>query len=134
MVKNRRFPKKFSLKKVCELLKVSRSTVYYKEKGESEENRRLMEEIEEIYAHDPSIGYRRMRAILMLELKLVLESVVLRTTWEFVYLMDKMELKELKEKTKQWVEYYNRERPHQSLDYKTPDEVYYAKECNKVAV
>ena len=48
--------------------------------------------------------------------------------------MDKMELKELKEKTKQLVEYYNRERPHQSLDYKTPDEVYYAKEYNKVAV
>ena len=30
--------------------------------------------------------------------------------WEFVYLMEKMELKELKEKTKQWVEYYNRVR------------------------
>ena len=26
--------------------------------------------------------------------------------WEFVYLMEKMELKELKKKTKQWVEYY----------------------------
>ena len=46
--------------------------------------------------------------------------------------MEKMELKELKEKTKQWI--YNRERPHQFLDYKTPDEVYYGKEYNKVAV
>jgi len=64
MVKNRYFPKDFSLKKACKLLKVSRSTVYYKEKEESTENQRLMEEIEEIYAHDPSIGYRRMRAIL----------------------------------------------------------------------
>jgi len=26
---------------------------------------------------------------------------------------------------KEWVEYYNSERPHQSLGYKTPDEVYY---------
>ena len=51
-----------------------------------------------------------------------------------MYLMDKMELKALKEKTKQWVEYYNRERPHQSLDYKTPDEAYYGKKYNKVAV
>jgi len=34
MVKNRRFPKGLSLKKVCKLLKVSRSTVYYKAKGE----------------------------------------------------------------------------------------------------
>jgi len=48
--------------------------------------------------------------------------------------MEKMELKELKKKTKQWVEYYNRERLHQSLDYKTPDEVYYGKGYNKVAV
>ncbi len=33
--------------------------------------------------------------------------------------MEKMELKELKEKTKQWVEYYNSERLHQSLGYPT---------------
>lgn len=37
MVKNRRFPKGLSLKKVCKLLKVSRSTVYYKAKGERRE-------------------------------------------------------------------------------------------------
>ncbi len=66
MLKNRRFPKELSSKKACELLKVSRNTVYYKEKGESKDNQRLMEEIEEIYAHDPTIGYRRMRAILKL--------------------------------------------------------------------
>ena len=45
--------------------------------------------------------------------------------WECVYLREKVELKELKEVTKEWVEYYNKERPHQSLGYKTPDEVYY---------
>ena len=39
--------------------------------------------------------------------------------------MEKMELKELKEKTKEWVRYYNGERLHQALGYRTPDEVYY---------
>ena len=36
-----------------------------------------------------------------------------------------MELKELKEATKKWVRYYNGERLHQALGYRTPDEVYY---------
>ena len=31
----------------------------------------------------------------------------------------------MKDVTREWVEYYNSERPHQSLGYKTPDEVYY---------
>jgi len=39
--------------------------------------------------------------------------------------MEKMELKELKEKTEKWVRYYNSERLHQALGYRTPDEVYY---------
>ncbi|MCD6450109.1 MAG: integrase core domain-containing protein [Thermotogaceae bacterium] len=36
-----------------------------------------------------------------------------------------MELKELKEKTEKWVRYYNSERLHQALEYKTSDEIYY---------
>jgi len=42
-----------------------------------------------------------------------------------VYLRDRMDLRELKEITKEWVDYYNGERPHQSLGYKAPDDVYY---------
>ncbi len=45
MLKNRRFPKELSLKRACELLRIKRSTIYYKAKGKSEENQRLMEEI-----------------------------------------------------------------------------------------
>jgi len=44
-----------------------------------------------------------------------------------------MGLKELKEVTKEWVEYYNSERPHQSLGYKTPDEVYYGEVIERVS-
>jgi len=36
-------------------------------------------------------------------------------------------LGELKEATKSWISYYNKRRHHQSLDYSTPDEVYYEK-------
>ncbi|MCD6370623.1 MAG: integrase core domain-containing protein [Thermoplasmata archaeon] len=52
--------------------------------------------------------------------------------WECMYLREKVELKELKEVTKEWVEYYNKERPHQSLGYKTPDEVYYGEVSKSV--
>jgi len=48
--------------------------------------------------------------------------------WEKVYLMEKMSINELKEITREWVEYYNKERPHQALGYRTPDEVYYENE------
>jgi len=36
-----------------------------------------------------------------------------------------MSMKELREITKEWLRYYNKERPHQSLGYRSPDEVYY---------
>jgi len=267
MLRKRQFPSNLSLKRVCELLRISRSTVYYKPKGESSENIMLMEYIEEIYNQDPTIGYRRMkiclerkinfkvnkkrvrrlmrkmglsgivpspkttetaktdyknllkdlkvtcpnqvwcsdisyikvkggfaygalivdlysRKILSLEISntldeqlcleaarkaiakygvphvihtdrgkqfvgrkftglfrsmgtrisvgkrgfkdnLIVERVWRSYKWECVYLRDRMELKELKKVTEEWVTYYNEERPHQSLGYRTPDEVYY---------
>ena len=45
--------------------------------------------------------------------------------YECLYLWDKMDLKEVREKTKEWVRYYNKKRHHQALGYRTPDEVYY---------
>ena len=53
------------MKRVSGLLKVGRSTIYYK--GESRENMRLMEQIEGIHSRDPATGYRRMRAIPVLK-------------------------------------------------------------------
>ncbi|MCD6370622.1 MAG: hypothetical protein J7L63_03915 [Thermoplasmata archaeon] len=53
-----------NVKRACELLKVPRSRVYYKRKGESREDLELMKQIEEIYNKDPTIGYRRMKAML----------------------------------------------------------------------
>ena len=52
------------MKKACELLGIARSSVYYKKKGEREENIKLMNHIERIYSKDPTLGYRRMKVVL----------------------------------------------------------------------
>ena len=52
------------MKKVCELLEITRSSVYYKKRGESEENIKPMHCIERIYSKDPTLGYRRIKVVL----------------------------------------------------------------------
>ena len=37
--------------------------MYYKKRGESEENIKFMHCIERIYSKDPTLGYRRMKAV-----------------------------------------------------------------------
>ena len=53
--------------------------------------------------------------------------------YECLYLWEKMELKELKEKTMEWIRYYNSKRHHQALGYKILDEVFYGQEQPAVA-
>jgi len=45
--------------------------------------------------------------------------------YECLYLRDISSPKDVREISREWVEYYNGERLHQALDYRTPDEVYY---------
>lgn len=45
--------------------------------------------------------------------------------YEEVYLKDYETVQEAKDGIKTYFDYYNNERPHQSLDYKTPAEVYF---------
>ena len=45
--------------------------------------------------------------------------------YEEVYLKDYENIQEAKNGIKTYFDYYNNERPHQSLDYKTPAEVYF---------
>ena len=42
-----------------------------------------------------------------------------------IYLREINTLKDLREITKEWVSYYNSDRLYQSLEYRTPNEVYY---------
>lgn len=57
-----------SVTQQCELLGLSRSSVYYKPVGESEFNLRLMEKIDKLYLKHPYYGSRRIAAVLSDEL------------------------------------------------------------------
>ena len=46
--------------------------------------------------------------------------------WEKLYLEEFVTGHQLRKITKEYIEYYNIKRPHQSLDYKTPSEYYFA--------
>ena len=68
MLRRKEIPRGLSLKRACELLKVRRSRVCYKSKRETKENKKLIEKIEELYTKDPTLGYRRMKAMLEREM------------------------------------------------------------------
>jgi putative transposase len=52
---------KLSVRRQCDLLRISRSMVYNLPKGEPEQNLRLMREIDELHMEDASAGSRRLR-------------------------------------------------------------------------
>ena len=56
-----------SISEQCRLLGVSRSSYYYESMGESEENLRIMNRIDELFLDNPSWGSRKMRDRLRLE-------------------------------------------------------------------
>lgn len=51
---------RLSLSRQCRLLRVSRSSLYHRPKGESEENRALMRRIDELFMEHPFYGSRQM--------------------------------------------------------------------------
>lgn len=60
-----------------------------------------------------------------------LDNVFVERLWrtvkyEYVYLHTQKDSKTLYEGLKEYFDFYNNSRPHQSLDYKTPAEVYFA--------
>lgn len=50
--------------------------------------------------------------------------------YEEVYLKDYQTVREAKDGISQYLKFYNHERLHQSLNYRTPAEVYFAERCN----
>ena len=56
-----------SVRRQCRLLKVPRSTLYYKPRSTTPENLELMKRIDKIHLEDPSAGSRRMVAIVSRE-------------------------------------------------------------------
>lgn len=60
-----------------------------------------------------------------------LDNVFVERLWrslkyECIYLLSLNTVKEAREEIKKYFEFYNNERPHQSLSYKTPAEIYFA--------
>ena len=53
-----------SLRRQCDLLGLARSSAYYEPIPESEDNLRLMREIDEVYLENPSYGSRSIAAVL----------------------------------------------------------------------
>ncbi len=45
----------------------------------------------------------------------------------------RLNLRGLKEIAREWVKYYNAERPHQASGYRTPDEVYYGEVAERIS-
>ncbi len=60
-------PAGISRKRFCELMRLNRSTLYYKPRGESEENLRVMEAMDKYYTEHPTSGVKTMVSMLSLE-------------------------------------------------------------------
>ena len=50
-----------SVRRQCEILSLSRSSLYYERMGLSEEDQRILEEMDKIYLDFPVYGSRRIR-------------------------------------------------------------------------
>lgn len=53
--------------------------------------------------------------------------------YEEIYLKERMEVRDLRDAIDAFFKFYNEERPHQALKYRTPDEVYFKRQQQKAA-
>lgn len=56
--------KKLSMRRQCELLELNRSTIYYRPKGESDENVYIMRMLDERHLDHPTHGVLQMQDFL----------------------------------------------------------------------
>ncbi len=89
-----------SLSRQCEILSISRSSLYYRLRGESPANLALMRRIDELFLKHPFYGSRHLHE-----------------------LTDGFHAERV---IGEWIGFYNTERPHSSLGGKTPEEAYAA--------
>jgi putative transposase len=167
-------PAGLSCNKFCQYMHLNRSTLYYKPKGESEENLEIMEKIDHIYTEHPTTGVlkmvdalelngihvnekrvrRMMRKMnlmaiypkkclsiggkpkyihpyLLRNLEITRPNQVWSTDisyipmqggfmYQHIYIHPADNVEELRSGIKDYVTYYNVQRPHQSLDGMLP--------------
>ena len=109
----RRDHPELSLSRQCQVLSISRSSLYYTPKGESVENLALMRRIDELFLKYPFYGSRQMVRQLRRSLK-----------YEAVYLHEMTDGFVAERVIDGWIDLYNTERPHSSFDGQTPAEAY----------
>ncbi|WP_342771372.1 integrase core domain-containing protein [Paenibacillus sambharensis] len=102
-----------TIKRQATLLSVNRTCIYRpsQEKRESEENVQIMHRIDEITVKHPYFGYRRMTRFHFRSLK-----------YECIFLNEFEDPRALRKGIARYVQFYNQECPHQSLNEAKPDE------------
>ena len=117
-----------SVTRQCELIGLPRSSYYRpRVETESEENLMLMRLIDEEHQVQSSMdGKGRATDNIMIE------RLWRSVKYEETYLKEYRSVSELVQALKRYFEFYNNERPHQSLHGQTPAEVYWG--TNKMAL
>jgi putative transposase len=68
-----------------------------------------------------------------------IDNILMERFWrsikqEEIYIKPCDDVIEIRKNIKKYINFYNQERPHQSLEYQTPDEVYFGKEKKEKAI
>jgi Integrase core domain len=133
----------------CELLGVCRSSLYCRPKPVWQADLRLMRRIDELHLKHPFLGARRLARMLQREGFDVgrryvgkgvrvsmdgkgrwVDNVLVERPWrsvkyEDIYLHAYETMRELKAALANYFDFYNTRRPHQNLDYRTPDDMHF---------
>ena len=128
-----------SLSRQCALLGVSRSSRYYRPKGESAENLALMRRMDELHMAYPFYGSRQLMRHLRREgatagrhrIRRLMRLMGVEATYRrprtsvaAVYLHELRDGLDAERIIGSWFDFYNEVRPHSSLGGRTPGEAY----------
>ena len=103
------------------VLGVSRSSLYYRPKGESAENLALMRRIDEL--HEAGVAFSMDGRGRFLD-NIFIERLWRSLKYEAVYLHELRDGLDAERIIGSWIDFYNEARPHSALGGSTPGETY----------
>ena len=124
-----------SLTKQCKLLKISRSSLYYTPVGVNAETLKLMNEIDRVFTKKPIFPFRDHAAHNPAGQRIIIfiERLWRSLKQEAVYLHESQGGFQAKRVIKDWLSFYNTERPHTALDKQTPEDAFFDTERSQKA-